>query len=432
MGSRTSLLLLLSIVVVAAVADAQTFTKRAASDVPTLEKELESQATKLKSADPKEKSALAESHVRTHVRLATALADDKRYALGVTTLRRAKAAANQHMIFKRAREVVGALDDQIAFIEWREKSDGRGLRCELFKEPNFTELAKTRIDYSLDFAWSSAAPDIDVPGNAFSGRWTGFIRAPVAGRYKFIVHHDDDVRMWIDERLVIERGDVGRAEAFIELTGKPQSIRVEIQDLHGNAGLGVAWLLPGAEREALVSADCLFTDKESAERLAGKPLTLPKGRGIRAEIFAGRDFQKPLLARTELDLDHYFEHATPDPRLPAAFSIRFSGYLKAPKPGRYKLTACVDDGIRLWLDNQLVLERWPSHVADHDITVDLAAKPHAIVVEYHQIANRAWLSLHWQNLDDPDSPRVPIPPEAFFTDRAVAERAGTLDEMRAP
>ena len=125
-------------------------------------------------------------------------------------------------------------------------------------------------------------------------------------------------------------------------------------------------------------------------------------------------------------------NATPDPRLPAAFSIRFSGFLKAPKPGRYKLTACVDDGVRLWLDNQLVLERWPSHVADHDITVDLGAKPHAIVVEYHQIANRAWLSLHWQNLDDPDSPRVPIPPEAFFTDRGVAERAGILDEMRAP
>src|SRR5688572_6263513 len=277
MGSRIFLSLLLSLVLVTA-ADAQTFSKRPANDIPALEKELESQAAKLKSADPKEKAALAESHLRTHVRLATALADDKRYALAVTTLRRAKAAANQHMIFKRAREVVGALDDQIAFIEWREKSDGRGLRCELFKEPNFTELAKTRIDYSLDFAWSSASPDIDVPGNAFSGRWTGFIRAPVAGRYKFVVHHDDDVRMWIDERLVIERGDVGRAEAFIELTAKPQSVRVEIQDLRGNAGLGVAWLMPGAERESLIPPDCLFADKESAERLAGKPWTLPKGR----------------------------------------------------------------------------------------------------------------------------------------------------------
>jgi hypothetical protein len=431
MGRRTSLPLLLTLLLVAS-ADAQTFTKRPATDVPALEKELESQAAKLKSADPKDKPPLAESHVRAHLRLATALADDKRYALAVTTLRRAKAAANQHMIFKRAREVVGALDDQIAFVEWREKSDGRGLRCELFEESDFTSLKKTRIDHSLDFAWSSASPDIDVPGDSFSARWTGALRAPVAGRYKFVVHHDDDVRMWIDERLVIERGDVGRAEAFIELTGKPQSLRVELQDLHGGAGLSVAWVVPGAEGESLIPPDCLFADKESADRLAGKPWTLPKGRGLRAEIFAGRDFQKPFLARTEPDIDHNFQNATPDPRLPTAFSIRFSGYLKAPKPGRYKLTACVDDGIRLWLDNQLLLERWPSHVADHDITVDLTGKPHALVLEYHQIANRAWVSLHWQNLDAPDSPRVPIPPEAFFTDRAVAERAGILDEVRAP
>jgi hypothetical protein len=149
--------------------------------------------------------------------------------------------------------------------------------------------------------------------------------------------------MWIDDRVAIERRDVGRAEAFIELSGMPQSLRVEIKDLHGGAGLSVAWIIPGTERESLIPPECLFIDKESADRLVGKPWTLPKGRGLRAEIFAGRDFQRPFLARTEPDLDHNFQDAAPDPRLPTAFSIRFSGYLKAPKPGRYKLIACADD-----------------------------------------------------------------------------------------
>jgi hypothetical protein len=139
-----------------------------------------------------------------------------------------------------------------------------------------------------------------------------------------------------------------------------------------------------------------------------------------------------LLARTEPDLDHNFQDAAPDPRLPTAFSIRFAGYLKTPKPGRYKLIACADDGVRLWLDNQLLLERWPSAPGDHEITIDLTDKPHALVLDFHQIANHSYLSLHWQNLNEPDSPRVPIPPEAFFTDRGVAERVDVLDTNVEP
>jgi hypothetical protein len=157
-------------------ATAQTF-RAERRDAQSLEKEIEAQAAQLKGMAPAQKGELAESHIRAHVRLARALADGKQYALGVTTLRRAKAAAYQHMLPKRSREVIGALDDQITVIEWREKSDGRGLRCELFEEPDFTGLKKTRIDYSLDFAWSTAAPDIDVPGDSFSVRLTGFLRA---------------------------------------------------------------------------------------------------------------------------------------------------------------------------------------------------------------------------------------------------------------
>ena len=275
MSARLSLPLLLTLSLIGA-SFAQKFAARDPNDSASLEKQLESQAARLKSANPKEKPPLAESHVRTHLRLADALADEKRYALAVTTLRRAKAAANQHMLPKRAREVVGALDDRIAHTEWREKSDGRGLRCELFEESNFTKPKKIRTDHNLDFAWSTAAPDTDVPGDSFSARWTGFLRAPVAGRYQLIVHHDDDVRLWIDGRPVIDAGDVGRAEAFIDFTGKPQSLRVELQDLRGAAGITVAWVMPNTDRPVTVPPDCFFTDEEAANRLGAKPWTLPE------------------------------------------------------------------------------------------------------------------------------------------------------------
>jgi hypothetical protein len=329
------------------------------------------------------------------------------------------------MIFRRAREVVSALDDQIAFIEWREKSDGRGLRCELFDDTEFKSPRKVRHADKLSFiTWSD--PDIDVPGDAFCMRWTGFLRPPVAGRYKLLLRGDDTAQIWLDEKLVLDVTR-NRGEAIIDLTTKPTALRAELTDLGGAAAFSFQWIAPGTDRATVVPSDCFFTDAEAAARLGGKPLTFPRGRGLRAELFAGRDFQRPLLTRTDANINNDFERAAPDPRLPVAFSIRWSGFLKPPKPGRYKLTASVDDGVRLWIDNHLVLERWPSFPNDHDVTLDLTARPHMIVVEYHQIANPGFITLHWQNLDEPNAPRVPIPPEAFFTDRAVAERAGVFD-----
>lgn len=429
MGTRASFLLLLTLIV--GPSSAQTFEGRAPADSATLERQLDAESTRLNSADAKEKPQLAETHVRTHLRLAHVLADERRYALGVAVLRRAKAAAYRHMLPKRSREVIAALDDQIVLIEWREKSDGRGLRCELFADTDFADLKKTRIDHELDFLWRSAAPDIDVPGDSFSARWTGFLRAPVAGRYRIIIHGDDRTKLWIDDQLIAE-ANVNLAEAFIDLTGKPQSLRVDHIEAAGEACLSLRWVVPGNDRVTIVPPDCFFTTAESADRLAGKRLTLPKGRGVRTDVFGGRDFRILLVSRVDADIDSLFHDAAPDPRLAGAFSIRCSTFLKAPEPGLYKLTASVDDGVRLWIDNHLVLERWPSFLGEHSVTLPLTGKPQPLVLEFHNIAGLGWLSLHWQRMDQPDAPRVPIPPEAFFTDRGLAERSGLLEPDRAP
>ena len=86
-----SISLLLTLILYHAAAG-QTF-RGERSDAQSLDKEIEAQGAQLKGMVPAQKGELAESHIRAHVRLARALADGKQYALGVATLRRAKAAA---------------------------------------------------------------------------------------------------------------------------------------------------------------------------------------------------------------------------------------------------------------------------------------------------------------------------------------------------
>jgi hypothetical protein len=64
--------------------------------------------------------------------------------------------------------------------------------------------AITRIDPSIEFGWRGAPPDPAIPGENFSVRWTGYIKA-APGEYTLFVAHDDAVRVTIN-------GQVGAAD----------------------------------------------------------------------------------------------------------------------------------------------------------------------------------------------------------------------------
>lgn len=67
------------------------------------------------------------------------------------------------------------------------------------------------------------------------------------------------------------------------------------------------------------------------------------------------------------------------------FSVRWSRTITAPANGRYTFSARSDDGVRIFVDGQLVLNEWRDQGAtDFSTTVDLAAGDHDIVVEYYQ------------------------------------------------
>lgn len=46
------------------------------------------------------------------------------------------------------------------------------------------------------------------------------------------------------------------------------------------------------------------------------------------------------------------------------FLVRWTGTLRVPKTGTYTLGTANSDGVRLWLNNNLILNRWYDQVTD--------------------------------------------------------------------
>jgi len=96
-----------------------------------------------------------------------------------------------------------------------------------------------------------------------------------------------------------------------------------------------------------------------------------------------------LVDRTEPVLD-YMWGRRPLPGFPAQrFGVIAEGVVDLPA-GDYELVTISDDGIRVWIDGRLAVDRWSQHESELEI-VPLPAGKHTLKVEYYQVDG--WVEL---------------------------------------
>ena len=124
----------------------------------------------------------------------------------------------------------------------------------------------------------------------------------------------------------------------------------------------------------------------------------PVGDGLNAVYYDGSNFERPMLRRRDAAIDFAWDRGTaPGPGLPDEFfSVRWQGWLLPPTTGRYVLHVSVDDGMRVWLNDKLVLNEWRLQaLSEFSAPVQLqAGQPYKLRVEYFQniLDTRALLS----------------------------------------
>ena len=138
-----------------------------------------------------------------------------------------------------------------------------GLVGEYFTNMNLEgQPTLVRVDAQVNFEWGSGSPATEIPYDGFSVRWTGKLRAPRTGNYEIGTVTDDGVRLFVNDRLVVDHwaDQAGLTHTSpIELKeGEVYDIRMEYFEHFGAATAKLGWTIPESTSEdaAALAADC--------------------------------------------------------------------------------------------------------------------------------------------------------------------------------
>jgi hypothetical protein len=80
------------------------------------------------------------------------------------------------------------------------------------------------------------------------------------------------------------------------------------------------------------------------------------------------------------------------------FSVRWTGRVEAPVTGNYRFTTVSADGVRLWVNGQLVVSNWTDHASTTNTSAVIALTSgvrYTIKLEYYDHTGSATMRLQW-------------------------------------
>ncbi|HRX84670.1 MAG TPA: glycoside hydrolase family 3 C-terminal domain-containing protein [Phycisphaerae bacterium] len=87
------------------------------------------------------------------------------------------------------------------------------------------------------------------------------------------------------------------------------------------------------------------------------------GNGLTGEYFNNTNLQgTPALTRVDVNVDFHWGNGSPHASINADnFSARWTGTLQVPTSGNWTIGMATDDGFRLYLDGELLIDNWTTH-----------------------------------------------------------------------
>jgi len=246
----------------------------------------------------------------------------------------------------------------------------RGLRGEYFVDAELKKLSRVRLDprIAFDSRWNrTAEPFMHQP---FSVRWTGRVKPATTERHTFHLVSEDGARLWLDNKLVIDRwDDVSREPTFsIDLqSGVELPIRVEYRKTRSEARIFLAWWTPTIARE-YVPSDRLLPDPVP-QPIADDP-TLPRGFELLAKSDAEWG-QEVRLEATSMTLDDRSPLVDRLPRSARRFTFR--GLLRAKYSEPHVVTIDAEGDVSMTVNGKSVLAAPAAGKTGWEGAIDLKA-----------------------------------------------------------
>ncbi|MEZ4682608.1 MAG: PA14 domain-containing protein [Caldilineaceae bacterium] len=266
-----------------------------------------------------------------------------------------------------------------------------------------------RTDNNIDFNWGSGspAPAIIAP-DSFSVRWTRTLELD-PGRYRFAVTADDGVRLFLDNRLLIDEWHDQAATTYIveaEITSGTTNVRLDYYENRDQATIRFSY------------AEVLSEDSPTSVVPAGAA----QAANWRGEYFDNVNLSgEPRFVRTDSAIAFDWGTGSPAPNVLGVdrFSVRWSDTLTLT-PGRYRFVTVTDDGVRLRINGEIVIDHYTVQSArNYAVERDLPDGRAQVVMEYFEDTGQAVAQLYWQRVDGEGS-------------TAINPSNSTQDEMGTP
>ncbi len=256
--------------------------------------------------------------------------------------------------------------------------------------------ALTRDDAAISFDWGQGAPASGLPVDGFSVRWTRTLHFD-ADVYRFSLRSDDGVRLWIDGVQQIDEWHNSGGQTFsrdAQLGAGNHTVRVEYFENTGGALIYFA-----------------YQRVETFDKW--------KGEYYPNDHWAG----SPVVVRNDDHLDFNWGAGSPDQLIPADhFSARWTRSINL-EAGTYRFDLIVDDGVRFWIDNVLVLDKVKqADNAAYSVVATLIPGAHTFRLDYVEYTGNARFSWTRTFLGGP-TPTATAPTATATTTRTATPTA---------
>lgn len=236
---------------------------------------------------------------------------------------------------------------------------------------------------NLSLNWGANAPGPNVPADNWSARFSTDVYFP-AGTYRFYIQADDAIQLWID----FPPSKQPQFSTFND--PKPGQLLTYDYTLEaGSHHIQIDF------REASGLSYIFFDWQNLADTSVGPnfpTVVNPEGPWM-AQYFNNAALAgTPVSTRDENSPTHNWGDGAPLPGMPADyFSVRWAR-VQTFDPGTYRVVVESDDGVRVFVDNQRIIDEW--HTASgqsYSGVFTSTGQQQTFTIEYYEAAGLAYL-----------------------------------------
>jgi hypothetical protein len=254
---------------------------------------------------------------------------------------------------------------------------------------------------SLPFPQGSLWPEIGLDSDLVSVRWSGFVTPLYSETYTFCVTTDDGTRLWINDVLVVNswipQSTTERCGTIALAAGQMNLLRMEWFENFGNAVAELRWQ-SASQAKQIIPASAL----SHTPTVVGVE-TIP---GVRAKYFHGFACGSGLCgtfvrSRVESTIDHDAGDSSsfwPGVVNVNDFEVQWTGFVTPLYSQSYTFCARTDDGVKLWINGNLVVDAWVYTAAINRCTAPIplvAGQKYSLRMEYFEAGGAAVAELRW-------------------------------------